>query len=219
MISSWVKRVAILALATMGVASLAAWLILPGDTRIPMQYDATGAVIRYGSLAEGLLLFPAVAAGLFVLFLFLARQEPRRDNLKRSKHMLDWSIAGSMVLLMVLHLATLAIAAGWSLSITDLVSGATGLFFVILGNFLPKTRPNFLVGVRTPWTLSSDHSWLRTHILAGRGFMVLGLLIVASTLFIPAIAIYVIVGGSLSLVAILTAASWLFWRDDPQRHA
>ncbi|MEO1168116.1 MAG: SdpI family protein [Pseudomonadota bacterium] len=219
MISSWAKRVAILALATMGAASLAGWLILPADTWIPMHYDATGAVDRYGSLAEGLLLFPAVAAGLFALFLFLARQEPRRDNLKRSRHMLDWSVAGSMALLMVLHLATLVIAAGWSLSITDLVAAGTGLFFVILGNFLPKTRPNFLVGVRTPWTLSSDHSWLRTHVLAGRGFIGLGLLIIASTIFTPAITIYLIVGGSLALAAALTAASWLFWRDDPRRHS
>ncbi|WP_299323286.1 SdpI family protein [Parasphingopyxis sp.] len=219
MISPWVKRVTILALATMALASLATWLVLPADTRIPMQYDATGAVNRYGSLVEGLILFPAIAAGLFVLFLFLARNEPRRENLQRSRPMLDWSIAGTMALLMVLHLATLGIAAGWAISITDLVSGATGIFFVILGNFLPKTRPNFLVGVRTPWTLSSDHSWLRTHILAGRGFIGLGLLIIGATLFTPAIAIYLIVGGSLMLVAILTMASWLYWRNDPHRHA
>ncbi|MEM8697130.1 MAG: SdpI family protein [Pseudomonadota bacterium] len=216
MISRWVVKTAVSALAAMGLASLAAWFTLPADTRVPLHFDAAGEVDRYGSLAEGLVMMPLIAAAVFLLIFWLGKQEPRKANLQRSRQLLDWTVTGSMVLLAAIHLAILGLAAGWDFSVTRLISFGLGLLFVLIGNFLPKTRSNFLVGVRTPWTLSSDYSWLRTHIWGGRGFVLLGVVIIAVAAWAPAMSAYAILAGTLSLAFGLIVASWFFWRNDPE---
>ena len=50
-----------------------------------------------------------------------------------------------------------------------------GLLFLSIGNFMPAMRPNFFIGIRTPWTLSSDEVWKNTHRLASYGFSILGI--------------------------------------------
>jgi uncharacterized membrane protein len=50
------------------------------------------------------------------------------------------------------------------------------LFFALLGNVLGKTRKNFWIGVRTPWTLADDRVWNQTHRLAGWIFVAYGVL-------------------------------------------
>lgn len=214
MISPWALRTSLLLLATMALASLAGWAALPADLSVPMHYDIEGEVDRYGSLIEGLVALPLIALGVFALILFLARYEPRIDHLKRGRQALDWSLVGTMALICAVHLASLAVAAGWPVPIPTLVMLGAGALFIVIGNFLPKTRSNFLIGVRTPWTLSSEHSWFKTHRLAGRGFVALGSLAIAATLASPRLALWVLVVGVGLLTIGLFAASWYYWRRD-----
>jgi uncharacterized membrane protein len=59
-----------------------------------------------------------------------------------------------------------------------------GLFLIVLGNFLGKTTKNFMIGIRTPWTLASDEVWLRTHRLAGKLAVVAGAVLFVSAFYI-----------------------------------
>lgn len=58
-------------------------------------------------------------------------------------------------------------ALGYEISVNRLLMFAIGVLLVVIGNWLPKIRSNFMFGVRTPWTLTSDRTWCRTHRAAG----------------------------------------------------
>ena len=92
------------------------------------------------------------------------------------------------------------------------------MLFIVLGNFLGKIRPNWFVGVRTPWTLSSKLSWDKTHRLAGWLFMLMGVL------FFPVRAVSKRRGSLIAMLVIdalcvvwMIVYSYLVYRNDPQR--
>jgi uncharacterized membrane protein len=117
-----------------------------------------------------------------------------------------------------LHVFAVLAALGRAANIAPVAGIGIGLLFVVMGNFLGKTRSSWLFGIRTPWTLSSERSWQRTHRLGGYLFMALGLAMVLSALLLPPQAfVWLILGGLLGTVAVLVGYSYLVWRDDPDR--
>ena len=93
------------------------------------------------------------------------------------------------------------------------------MLFLVIGNYLPKVRPNYLMGIRTPWTLASDLSWGRTHRLGGRLFVleglvlpVLGLLDVGPELLSVTIIVAIVV-----LVVVVSAYPYQVWKADPEK--
>ena len=117
-----------------------------------------------------------------------------------------------------LHVAAVLAALGENVNLGMVASIGIGLAFVVMGNYLGKTRSNWFFGIRTPWTLSSDRSWTRTHRLGGVAFVVIGLLVIVTALVAgPSVAIWVLLGGMAASVIGLLAYSYLVWRDDPDR--
>jgi uncharacterized membrane protein len=76
-----------------------------------------------------------------------------------------------------------------------LVLGGVGVMFMVIGNYMPRIRPNWIAGIRTPWTLSSERVWRETHRLGGRVFVLGGLVILLSS----------VLSGSIALVMLLAA--------------
>ena len=87
-----------------------------------------------------------------------------------------------VLLLAVVHGSVVAAGSGVDVPIALVVGVGVGLLFAIIGNVLTTVRSNFMFGVRTPWTLSSDLAWDRTHRLVGRLFVVTGLVMVVLSL-------------------------------------
>ncbi len=92
-----------------------------------------------------------------------------------------------------------------------------GGLFVVLGSVMGKIRPNWFVGIRTPWTLSSKLSWTKTHRLGGRLFVLMGITLLASEFVGSAwgllFALAVVAGCLLWMVLF----SYLVWRADPEK--
>jgi uncharacterized membrane protein len=101
----------------------------------------------------------------------------------------------------------------------ELLPALVGVVIALLGNYLPKTQPNWVFGVRTPWTLTSDLSWRMTHRLAGPLFVVSGMITIAMAFLWPGAAILVLLGSVLATAAISVVYSYLVWRRDPARIA
>ena len=79
-----------------------------------------------------------------------------------------------------IHVLMLGVSLGWPVNITTVVLVGLGLLFVVVGNVLPRARSNFVFGIRTPWTLSSDAVWARTNRVGGYTMVAAGLLTVAA---------------------------------------
>jgi len=88
---------------------------------------------------------------------------------------------------------------------------------MIFGNYLPKLKSNWFIGIRTPWTLSSEESWRKTHRLGGRLFVICGAVIIITSVLAPEQGRDVLFGAMIPAILATTVYSYFVWRNDPQR--
>jgi uncharacterized membrane protein len=161
-----------------------AWPHLPA--RMVVHWGPAGQPDGWGSRWTGALLCPVLAAGIWLLLVGLRRIDPRRANYERFEGTY-WLVVNLVVLL----LAVVQVA--------------------VVG---PKVRSNWWMGIRTPWTLSSERVWRDTHRLGGRTFVVGGLLTVGAV-FLPArAASWVMLGALVLAAAVPVAYSYVRWRQE-----
>ena len=135
--------------------------------RMPVHWGLHGDVDRYGTRAEGAFLLPGAMLLVWLLLRFLPRIDPRRANYAKFSDTYDLLVNSLVALFAIMHVAVIGTALGWPISMARLVPAVVGLQFLILGNALPRARPNWWFGIRTPWTLSNDRVWMRTHRVGG----------------------------------------------------
>jgi uncharacterized membrane protein len=195
------------------------WARLPDDAQVPIHWGLDGSPDGYAPKPIALLIGPGLGLLLTVLFAVLPSVEPRRTNLERSVKAYRAAWLSALVLVLLIHAAAVMTGLGIAVDIGRVVSAGAGVLFLAIGNWLPKTRSNFILGVRTPWTLTSERSWTVTHRLAGRGFVILGLVLIAlAALGAPGpVLLAVLFGGLAGLVTVLVAVSYRVWRSDPDR--
>ena len=193
----------------------AAWPSSPD--RFPMHWNAAGAIDRWGGRAEGLFLLPVLALGLWGLMKVLPRVDPGRANYASFGGAYLALRYASMLLLLGVYVSVQLAARGVALDMSRVAGGLVGTLFLVMGATLGKIRPNWFVGVRTPWTLSSKTSWVRTHRLAGWMFAVAGAAILGAAVLAPAAVPRVVMVGALGTAAISTVYSYVVWRRDPER--
>ena len=100
-----------------------------------------------------------------------------------------------------------------TVSVGRVVSALVGSLFVFIGNLMGKVKPNFLLGIRTPWTLSDPDVWNRTHRLGGGLFFLTGLATVASALLLPEkVTFWVLMAGVLAAALIPAVMSYVWYR-------
>jgi uncharacterized membrane protein len=213
---SWrVEVVQLAIIAGMFVVSAWAWPHVPD--RLPVHWNLQGEVDRYGGKFEGLLLLPLVTLGLYLLLMFVPFVDPGRRNYENFRKAYN-VIRIVLVLFMALIYGLMILSAfGYQGDTTMVVLLAMGVLFIVLGNFMGKLRPNWFVGVRTPWTLSSKLSWDKTHRLAGWLFVLMGALFVLLALVQTTwmfITVFTINGLCILWMVVY---SYLVYRSDPDR--
>lgn len=169
----WLAPMAIVAAVAF---SAAVFTRLP--ERVPVHWGLHGEIDRYGTRIEGAFLLPGAMLLFWLLLRFLPRIDPRRANYEKFSNTYELVVNSLVTLFAVMHVAVVGTALGWPISMSRLVPALIGLQFIILGNALPRARPNWWFGIRTPWTLSNDRVWTRTHrvggyLLAGAGVVLL----------------------------------------------
>lgn len=209
-------------IAVIAAFSAWGWLATPERAEIAVHWNAAGEADRYGGKLEAFALLPGLAVVLSALLWLAPRIDPRGRNLARSGLVLVTVWLGTLAVLAAAQAAVTLTAVGVFSpdggAITLLIGLSACALIAGLGNVLGKARPNWFVGVRTPWTLSSDRSWDATHRWAGRGFVVSGLAGAVAILLAPSeIGFAVFVGGVLATGLGAVLLSYFVWRSDPDR--
>ena len=169
---------------------------------------------RYGSRAEGAFLWPGLMLVVWMLLRFLPRIDPRRANYAKFAETYDLVVNSLVALFAVMHVALVGIALGWPISMGRLVPALVGLQFVIFGNALPRARPNWWFGIRTPWTLSNDRVWMRTHRLGGYLLAGAGVVLLVAAAF-PSVWTFALgVASALSAVFGSLIYSYFAWKQE-----
>lgn len=204
--------------ALMAAIGALALMRLPEGARLITHWAADGRPNGSMPAARALFIAPLMVALLGALFAVLPSIEPLQDRMAQSAQVLrvGWI---SLLMLMTLVFAQIAGPAFGIVLPVSLVSFGAGAMLVALGNVLPKSRPGFFVGIRTPWTLTDTENWIATHRLAARLFILAGLAVMlASVLPVPmALRGGLLVGAALFAALVPTIYSWWFWQSRKRR--
>lgn len=149
------------------------WSQLPNQ--IPIHFNVAGQANNFQSkplAVFGLPLF-LLLVHLFVIFMTARDPKNRTMNEKMGK-VIYWLTP--IVSLSVFYLIY-SKALGSTTNPSIVVSALLGLIFVIMGNYMPKLKVNHTVGIRLPWTIQSEDNWHKTHRLAGKLWVIGGLIL------------------------------------------
>jgi uncharacterized membrane protein len=178
------------------------------------HWGLNGAPDGYSSRLVAVSIMPVVLLVMTLLFNVLPKVDPRRENYAKffSSY---WLIANAVIVfLLVAHAMIIASGLGVDVKIDRLMPLGVGLLFVFLGNYLTRVEPNWFVGIRTPWTLSSDTVWRRTH-RTGGWLMVIGGLVLAASAFAPRPAFLVLFVVTIVLIAVIPIVqSYVLWKKE-----
>ncbi|MEX0979400.1 MAG: SdpI family protein [Pirellulales bacterium] len=200
-------------IALMFIVAAVIWSYVPD--RIPVHWNIRGEVDGYGGRFVGLLLLPLTTLGLYALLLLLPRLDPGYANYRAFAGAYNLIRISLVVFMAALYGVTVLAALGQPVDVGTVVTLGVGGLLVVLGNVMGKIRPNWFVGVRTPWTLSSKLSWNKTHRLAGWMFIVMGVLIALTGMLRSDWFLFVTLGISAAGGLWLVVYSYLVYRGDP----
>ncbi|CCF82597.1 SdpI family protein [Nitrolancea hollandica] len=199
-------------IAAMFVAAAVVWPTAPD--RLPIHWNAQGQVDGYGGKFEGLLLLPLLTLGIYVLLAFLPRFDPRYANYARFANVYAMMRGAIVVVMALIQAATLLWIKGIEFNMSIAISLIIGVLFILLGYVMPRLQPTWFVGIRTPWTLSSERSWRKTHELGRWVFIAEGIALIAAGLTGSTAVFLFMIGLSLAGVVLLGAYSYIIWRQD-----
>ncbi|MBD3725161.1 MAG: SdpI family protein [Flavobacteriaceae bacterium] len=157
------------------------WNNLPET--VPMHWNGKGEIDRYGSKNE-LWSLTAMLSGLgYFLFLIIPKIDPK-GKLSKMGNKLD-----NLRLMMALFMSALSMFIIYSVQQAEskptFIFALIGLLFAGLGNYFKTIKPNYFIGIRTPWTLENEEVWKKTHLFGGKLWFIGGLLIFILSLIIP----------------------------------
>jgi len=184
------------------VAGALAWPELPGT--MDVHWSAAGEADGTAPKAVGALLFPALSVTLMAVFGVLPRIDPLGENVAEFRRHYDTFVLLLVVFLMAVHGIVLAVNLGVDVPMTPITLVATGGLLAYAGVLLGHAEPNWFVGVRTPWTLSSERVWRRTHDVGGPLFAVAGVVLALAGIAGWALEATVLLTGGIGYV-LLTA--------------
>lgn len=160
-------------------AGLILWDRLPAQ--MPTHWNMAWEVDGWSSKAFAVFGLPLMLLGFQWLCLLGTAADPKRENHpQKVVQLVLWIIP---VLSVLLHTLTYATALGKQVRMEMILPVFIGLLFSIIGNYMPKCRQNYTIGIKIPWTLNSEENWNRTHRFAGWVWTFGGLVILLTGFF------------------------------------
>jgi uncharacterized membrane protein len=195
------------------IAGAVLWNQLPDQ--MPSHWNANDQVDGYMPKIWGVLLMPLIALGLLVLLTVVPNLDPLKANIAQFRETFNLFIVFIVVFLLYVHALTLVWALGYtSFKMSAALLPMMGLLFIFIGYLLRKAKRNFFIGIRTPWTLSSDSVWDKTHQLGSVLFMLSGAFALAGSFFGGMTAFWLLFVPLIGSVLFLVIYSYVLYRAE-----
>jgi len=172
------------------------WNVLPA--KVPMHWNIQGEIDCWGNKTELLLLIFMLTGFIYLLFLFLPSIDPKQKLQNMGKKY------DSLRLILACFMSALAIYILYSIQNQSknptLMLPLVGLLIAFMGNYMKTMRPNYFIGIRTPWTLENEEVWRKTHKLGGNLWFIGGLLMTLTFLLSGKTQLY----AFMSIIAVIS---------------
>ncbi|MBI4779454.1 SdpI family protein [Candidatus Falkowbacteria bacterium] len=152
--------------------------------RIATHWNFAGEIDGWGSGKTQAIIFPLLIIGIYLLFLLIPYLDPKKERYEQFNKVYHIFKGIILALMAVIYFIVGLNGLGYNLPVGAIIPGLIGLLFIILGNYLGKIKMNWFMGIRTPWTLSSEEVWNKTHRFGGKMFILAGFLMIAE-IFLP----------------------------------
>ncbi|MGG1574817.1 SdpI family protein [Fictibacillus sp. NRS-1165] len=168
------------------LAAAALWLVfyskLPAE--LPIHWNMKGEIDGYSTKLGAMLTNLGIMILLYLLFRFLPKIDPKKENYKSFSR--SYSIINSslFVFFFLINLMVILTGLGYDLSMNSLMPVILGGLFIVLGNYMQQVKPNYFVGIKTPWTLADENVWRQTHRFSSKLFVAAGIIVLLA-LFAP----------------------------------
>lgn len=161
------------------LAGLILWDQLP--EQIPMHWNMEGEIDDYCSKSFAVFAFPLLMLALHLFSFFVTLSDPKNKNYSdKILHMIFWLIP---IISVGLSTVIYSVSMGNNVRVETIVTVSLGLIFLVIGNYLPKCKQSYTIGIKLPWTLNSEENWNRTHRLAGWIWVIGGFMILVAGFF------------------------------------
>ena len=181
--------------------------------RMASHWNASGQADVYTSKFWGLFLMPFISIGLSLLLVLIPRIDPLKANIEKFK-----KYYYNFVILMVLfffyvYLLTIFWNLGIRFNMTQLLSPAIGVLFYFCGILVEKAKRNYFIGIRTPWTLSNENVWNKTHLIGGKLFKASGVIAVLGAFFPDYAILFMLIPVILLTFFTIIYSYWEYQRE------
>ena len=185
--------------AMLAIATAAGFMLVPAGTTLPVHWGITGEADGFLPRDTALLMLPLIA--LLVLALLVGVQRLAGEQRRQaSRFAIAAVVPALLALFTAIQVGTVMIGSGVDVDMVRVVVVGVGALFIVLGNVMPKTQPNWIAGIRLPWTLSDPANWQATHRVGGLLMMAGGAAIVLAA---------ILTGHPMTLLAVTLAGVFL----------
>lgn len=177
------------------------------------HWDSQGEVNGYMSKFWGLFFMPLVITGLAIMFLVIPRIDPKKENIAKFRKYYDRFIFLLILFLIAVHFQTLLWNIGIRISPNAVFPVGIGLLFYYIGVLMENAERNWFIGIRTPWTLSSDRVWRKTNRLGGKLFRIAGISAIFGVFF-PKLAFFFTIVPALFVAGFTVVYSYIEYQKE-----
>ena len=163
--------------------ALSWWAYYHLPDKAASHWNVTGEVDGYSSRFAGAFLMPIITIIIYGLFYIFPKIDPKKENVAKFIN-LYWGFVNIFLgYMLYIHLLTIAANLGYNFDMIRAMLPGFAVLFYYIGWMLPQAKPNWFLGIRTAWTLSSDEVWQKTHELGGRCFRYSGVIVLLGIFF------------------------------------
>ncbi len=182
--------------------------------KVPSHWNIRGEVDGYSSAALGAFLLPGIIIAMYLMFIIMPYFDPKREQYASFAPTYHRFKDLMVAFLYILFLMTGLNGLGYKVDIGFWVPLLIGGLFVIIGVMMEKVKMNWFMGIRTPWTMSSEAVWDKTHKLSGKILMAAGLLIAATVLVPPTGKVILFILAIALVIITLPLYSYVLFRKE-----
>ena len=136
--------------------------------QVVTHWNAAGEPDGWGSKNFVTFFIPGLLIGMYLLFQWLPKLDPKKANYAKFFNIYKIFQFVIIAFLSFMYFITTLYNIGWKIDIGATISIVVGLMMVIFGSNMKKIKTNWFIGIRTPWTLSSEVVWKKTHEFAAK---------------------------------------------------
>ena len=181
--------------------------------QVASHWNEKGEVDDYMGKFWGVFLMPFVSIVLLIMFIVIPSLDPLKENVAEFRGIFNIFILFMLVFFAYIWALTIFWNLGFVFNMTVAILPAVGFLFIFIGYLLRNAKRNWFIGIRTPWTLSSDMVWDKTHQLGGKLFTASGALSILGIFFGDSAIWFTLVPVLGSTLYLLAYSYFLYARD------